>query len=125
MKTISLFLQVERTAHHPIRLASSTPEASQLALRAAVHGWAHDWMNGLWIGLLGACKAVSLCGGIRYVEKINNKLLNWWKRLNDKNWRPQCIDCSEQPIFDTRDQWEDHYINIDKSDKPKTMMVLT
>lgn len=33
--------------------------------------------------------------------------LPWWKRLNEKNWRPQC-DCGR--IFDTLEDYNAHII---------------
>ncbi len=36
--------------------------------------------------------------------------LPFWKRFNEKNWRPQCLDCKEQPIFDTDKEYRDHRV---------------
>lgn len=45
-----------------------------------------------------------------------------WKRFNERNWLPQCVDCPDAPIFKTRERWEDHYVSNHKSDK-KTWIV--
>lgn len=37
------------------------------------------------------------------------KGLPFWKRLNEKNWRPQCLYCKTAPIFKDRQEYEDHY----------------
>lgn len=36
--------------------------------------------------------------------------LPFWKRFSEKNWRPQCLDCSDRPIFDSEAAYRDHYI---------------
>lgn len=48
--------------------------------------------------------------------------LPFWKRWNEKNWRPQCVDCLDKPIFKDNDAWENHYVSTHKNDK-KTWIV--
>lgn len=38
------------------------------------------------------------------------KGLMFWKRFNEKNWLPQCLDCKANPIFKTKEEYRDHYI---------------
>ena len=47
------------------------------------------------------------------------KGLPFWKKFNEKNWLPQCVDCKDMPIFRAREEYNDHYIFKHTSRKDK------